>query len=55
MSLEPLDNLARGGQFKAEPAAQSEIAGLLRSGRNRLKVAANATLIRHAPACCTAS
>ena len=35
MSLAPLDNLVRAGKLKAEPAAQAEIEGLLRSGQNR--------------------
>lgn len=43
MSLAPLDNLVRSGQLKAEPAAQAEIDGLVRSGRNRLKDASNDT------------
>lgn len=37
MSLPKLDNLVRIRQLKAEPAAQSEIDGLLRSGGARLK------------------
>lgn len=43
MSLSPLDNLVRSGQLKAEPAAQAELDGLLRSGQNRLKDAGNDT------------
>ncbi|MDH5535216.1 MAG: hypothetical protein OEZ08_06540 [Betaproteobacteria bacterium] len=41
MPLTPLDNLVRAGKLKAEPAAQAELDGLLRSGRNRLKDAGN--------------
>ena len=37
MSLPKLDNLVRIRQLKAEPAAQSEIDGLVRSGGARLK------------------
>jgi hypothetical protein len=37
MSLQPLDNLVRIRQLKAEPAAQAEIDGLMRSGLERLK------------------
>ena len=37
MSLQPLDNLVRIRQLKAEPAAQAEIDGLMRSGHERLK------------------
>lgn len=33
----PLDNLVRIGQLKAEPPAQAEFDGLVRSGRLRLK------------------
>jgi hypothetical protein len=40
----PLDNLVRIGQLKAEPPAQSEFDGLVRSGRVRLVDAMNATL-----------
>ena len=32
MSLPPLDNLVRVGKLKAEPAAQLEFEGLVRSG-----------------------
>src|SRR4051812_27643513 len=32
----PLENLARIGQLKKEPAAQAELDGLIRSGRVRL-------------------
>ncbi len=41
MPLPPLDNLVRIGQLKAEPPAQAEFDGLLRSGRVRLTDAAN--------------
>jgi hypothetical protein len=37
MSLQPLDNLVRIRQLKAEPAAQAEINSLMRSGSARLK------------------
>lgn len=37
MALPPLDNLVRIRQLKAEPGAQTEIDGLLRSGNARLK------------------
>lgn len=40
----PLDNLARIGQLKAEPPAQAEFDGLLRSGRVRLADAQNRAL-----------
>jgi len=43
MPLPQLDNLVRTGQLKAEAPAQSEIDGLLRSGKVRLKDAGNAT------------
>lgn len=36
MPSSPLDNLARIGQLKAEPPAQAELDGLLRSGQVRL-------------------
>ncbi len=36
MSHPQLDNLVRVGQLKAEPAAQGELEGLLRSGVRRL-------------------
>lgn len=39
-----LDNLVRIGQLKAEPAAQAEIDGLLRSGAARIKDAENEQL-----------
>lgn len=41
MTLAQLDNLVRTGQLKAEPAMQAEVDGLIRSGRVRLKDAAN--------------
>lgn len=44
MPLPPLDNLVRIGQLKAEPPAQAEFDGLLRSGQVRLADAANAGL-----------
>ena len=37
MSLPPLDNLVRIRQLKSEPASQTELKGLLRSGSARLK------------------
>lgn len=37
MSLPPLDNLVRIRQLKSEPASQTELNGLLRSGSARLK------------------
>lgn len=40
----PLDNLVRIGQLKAEPPAQAEFDGLVRSGRVRLKDAQNPAL-----------
>lgn len=39
-----LENLAKIGQLKAEPPAQSEIDGLIASGRRRLKDAKNPAL-----------
>jgi Rad3-related DNA helicase len=39
-----LDNLARVGQLKAEPASRAEFDGLVRSGSARLNDAANETL-----------
>src|SRR3954462_6579784 len=39
-----LENLARIGQLKAEPPAQSELDGLMASGRRRLKDAKNRQL-----------
>ncbi|NLB56899.1 MAG: hypothetical protein GX805_00250 [Gammaproteobacteria bacterium] len=44
MPLLPLDNLVRIGQLKAEPPAQAEFDGLVRSGQVRLADAANNTL-----------
>ncbi|MFH1604259.1 MAG: hypothetical protein ABIH03_10175 [Pseudomonadota bacterium] len=44
MSLAPLDNLVRVGQLKAEPPAQTEFDGLLRSGKIRLRDAGNGSL-----------
>ena len=44
MSSPHLDNLVRIGQLKAEPAAQVEIDGLLRSGAARIKDAENEQL-----------
>ena len=44
MTSANLDNLARIGQLKAEPASQAEFDGLLRSGRARLIDARNASL-----------
>jgi len=44
MTNDKLDNLARIGQLKAEPATEEEIAGLLRSGTVRLVDAKNESL-----------
>ncbi len=44
MSPAELDNLVRIGKLKIEPATQSELTGLLHSGRVRLKDAANVSL-----------
>ena len=44
MPLAPLDNLVRVGQLKAEPPAQLELDGLIRSGMVRLKDAEHAAL-----------
>lgn len=44
MANDPLDNLARIGQLKAESATQREIAGLLRSGMVRLEDSKNESL-----------
>jgi len=44
MSLAPLDNLVRIGKLKAEPAAQAEFDGLLRSGKVRLQDAGKSSL-----------
>ena len=44
MTSSPLDNLVRIGKLKAEPLAQAEFDGLIRSGLVRLRDAENATL-----------
>jgi hypothetical protein len=44
MTSSPLDNLARIGKLKAEPPAQAEFDGLVRSGLVRLRDAENAAL-----------
>jgi hypothetical protein len=44
MGIQALDNLARIGQLKAEPPAQTELDGLMRSGKARLKDAQNEAL-----------
>jgi hypothetical protein len=44
MASSPLDNLARIGKLKAEPPAQAEFDGLVRSGLVRLGDAENGTL-----------
>ena len=44
MSSSPLDNLVRIGKLKAEPPAQAEFDGLVRSGLVRLRDAENAAL-----------
>lgn len=44
MPSSPLDSLARIGKLKAEPPAQAELDGLVRSGRVRLRDAENAAL-----------
>jgi hypothetical protein len=44
MPLQQLENLVRIGQLKAEPAAQVELDGLLRSGRARITDAENTQL-----------
>ena len=44
MSSSPLDNLVRIGKLKAEPPAQAEFDGLIRSGLVRLRDAENAAL-----------
>ena len=44
MPLAQLDNLVKSGQLKAEPAAQSEFDGLMRSGNVRLVDAQNPVL-----------
>lgn len=44
MTSSNLDNLVRSGQLKGEPAAQSELDGLIRSSLARLNDAANEVL-----------
>lgn len=44
MNSSPLDNLVRIGKLKAEPPAQAELDGLVRSGLMRLRDAENAAL-----------
>lgn len=44
MPFPSLDNLVRIGQLKAEPPAQAELDGLIRSGRVRLSDAENTSL-----------
>lgn len=44
MPLPKLDNLVKAGQLKAEPPALAEIAGLLNSGRMKLRDAESASL-----------
>jgi hypothetical protein len=44
MTLANLDNLAKLGQLKIEPASQSKFNGLLHSGRARLIDARNTSL-----------
>ena len=44
MTSSPLDNLVRIGKLKAEPPAQEEFDGLIRSGLVRLRDAENAAL-----------
>lgn len=44
MSLTPLDNLVRAGQLKTEAPDRTELDGLIRSGRVRLKDAGNQTI-----------
>jgi hypothetical protein len=44
MGLPQLDNLVRIRQLKAEPGAQSELDGLIRSGKARLKDAQTESL-----------
>lgn len=44
MTNDKLENLAKIGQLKAEPATEEEIAGLLRSGTVRLLDAKNESL-----------
>ena len=44
MGLPQLDNLARIGKLKTEPAAETELRGLIRSGTRRLEDAAREDL-----------
>lgn len=44
MPHDQLDNLVKVGQLKAEPASESEVAGLISSGLARLRDAGNETL-----------
>lgn len=44
MTRKNLDNLARVGQLKSEPASEQEIGGLIRSGLARMNDAENAQL-----------
>ena len=44
MPHDQLDNLVNVGQLKAEPASESEVAGLISSGLARLRDAGNETL-----------
>jgi len=44
MPHEQLDNLVRARQLKAEPPSEKEVAGLISSGRARLRDAGNETL-----------
>lgn len=44
MAREQLENLVKIGQLKAEPPSEQEIAGLIRSGRARLKDSKNESL-----------
>ena len=44
MPRDQLDNLVKVGQLKAEPASESEVAGLISSGLARLRDAGNETL-----------
>ena len=44
MANDKLENLAKTGQLKAEPASEEEVAGLLRSGAVRLADAKNEDL-----------
>lgn len=49
MGLAQLDNLVRIRQLKAQPAAQSEIDGLVRSGKARLNDAQTESLSLYGP------